>query len=245
MLARGPYGDFDILAEGGQKIHQTLDGKDSGLAAHQAGDVRLRDAEQYSRLGLGEIAFFDETVDLQSQARLELLALGVGEAEIGETLPFPSLTGILASFFCMSVLPLPVILFGDRQPLANQVHLFPGRRDALRRFLLERVQNINRVPKPHRIDGAIGASRAGGHDLQDGTAGETFQRLYGRILLTALRGIESLADIAPHRWRKRPHILAGRSHPPDRFGFLIHLYKYMCLCMFVNPGCPTAYPAGP
>ena len=56
MLARGPYCDFDILAEGGQKIHQTLDGKDSGLAAHQPGDVRLRDAEQYPRPGLGEIA---------------------------------------------------------------------------------------------------------------------------------------------------------------------------------------------
>jgi hypothetical protein len=45
MLARRPYCDFNILAKGGQKIHQALDGKDSGLAAHQTGDVRLRDAE--------------------------------------------------------------------------------------------------------------------------------------------------------------------------------------------------------
>ena len=68
VLAGGPHGDLDILAERGQKVHQALDGKGSRLASHQAGDMRLLDAEQYPGSGLGEISLLDETVDFQREA---------------------------------------------------------------------------------------------------------------------------------------------------------------------------------
>ena len=54
FLARGPHGDFDVLPEGGKKLHQAFEGVGTGLAAHQARDVGLPNAEDFSGLGLRE-----------------------------------------------------------------------------------------------------------------------------------------------------------------------------------------------
>jgi hypothetical protein len=82
LLARCPHGDFNVLPEGGKKLHQAFDGVGTRLAAHQAGDVRLLDAENCSGLGLREPTLLDEPIDLQREPGLDLLALRVGEPEV-------------------------------------------------------------------------------------------------------------------------------------------------------------------
>ena len=63
FLARGPHGDFDVLPEGGKKLHQAFEGVGTGLAAHQARDVWLPNAEDFSGLGRREPALRDEAID--------------------------------------------------------------------------------------------------------------------------------------------------------------------------------------
>lgn len=65
FLARGLYGDLDVLPEGGEKVHETFDGEGAGAVAYQGRDVRLLDAEDFSSFDLREAASFDETIDLQ------------------------------------------------------------------------------------------------------------------------------------------------------------------------------------
>jgi len=83
-LPRRAHCDLNVLPEGGQKLHQPLDGEGAGPSAHERGDVWLPDPEDLPGLGLREAALPDEAVDLQRQIGLELLALGMGESEIAE-----------------------------------------------------------------------------------------------------------------------------------------------------------------
>lgn len=46
--------------------------------------MRLLDAKNLTRSGLGEAALLDEPVDAQGEVRLQLLALGVRKSEVGE-----------------------------------------------------------------------------------------------------------------------------------------------------------------
>ena len=55
------------MAEGGKKIHQALDGETAGGVAHQRGDVRLLDAEDFAGLGLRQVALLDEAVNLERE----------------------------------------------------------------------------------------------------------------------------------------------------------------------------------
>jgi len=57
FLVRCPHGDFDVLPEGGKKLHQAFERVGTGLAAHQARDVWLPNAEDCSGLGLREPTF--------------------------------------------------------------------------------------------------------------------------------------------------------------------------------------------
>ena len=75
---------IDILPKGGQKVHQTLDREVAGLPAHQTGNVRLSNAQYRAGLGLRESSVLDQAVDLQREARFELLTLGVGKTEVGK-----------------------------------------------------------------------------------------------------------------------------------------------------------------
>jgi hypothetical protein len=70
LPARRADCDFNVLAEVSQKLHQALDRKRPGAIPHQRGDVRLLDAEDLARLGLGQTARLDELVYLQGQACL-------------------------------------------------------------------------------------------------------------------------------------------------------------------------------
>ena len=83
LFARGPYRDFDILAEGGEKGHQALDGEIAGAVAHQQRYLRLGNADDVAGLRLGQLTGLDDAVDVQGEARLELLLFGIREAKVG------------------------------------------------------------------------------------------------------------------------------------------------------------------
>ena len=87
FLVCRPDGNLHVLAQGGEKIHETLDGEGAGSVAHQGRDTGLLDAEDFPRLRLSEAALLDETVNLQGEARFQKLLLGMGKSEIGENVP--------------------------------------------------------------------------------------------------------------------------------------------------------------
>src|ERR1035441_3560213 len=84
LLAGRPHGNFDVLAERGQKVHEPLDGEVAGLPTHQTGNMRLPDAQNRASLCLCESPVLDQPVDLEREAALELLPFGVGKAEVGK-----------------------------------------------------------------------------------------------------------------------------------------------------------------
>jgi len=84
VFACRPNGDLNVLAQGHEKVHQAFNGEGPRLAAHEARDVRLLNTQNFTGLGLGEAAFFDEAINFQGEAGFELLALGIGKAEIGK-----------------------------------------------------------------------------------------------------------------------------------------------------------------
>ena len=59
VLASGPDGDLHILSQGGEEVHQALDGEGSRLATHEAGNVRLLDTKDLTGFGLGKAALLD------------------------------------------------------------------------------------------------------------------------------------------------------------------------------------------
>ena len=83
-FAGGPDSDLDVLTEGGQKVHQALDGKGTGAIAHQGGNMGLLDAEDLARFRLGQAALPDVAIDLQGELCLQELLFRVGQAEVGE-----------------------------------------------------------------------------------------------------------------------------------------------------------------
>jgi hypothetical protein len=106
-------GDFNVLAEGGEKVHKALDRKVAGLPAHETGNVGLLDTEDLSRLRLGEAAFFDQAVDFERKSSFEVLPFRIGEAEVAKDVAaalFHSDSGILlhlsSAFLCNPVRPL-------------------------------------------------------------------------------------------------------------------------------------------
>jgi len=77
----------------------------------------------------------------------------------------------------ISVLAFPVHPFGLTQPLADEVHVPGGRRDAFLRFLLESVQDVGRFREPNRIDGPPCATAILSDNLYHGGSAKTPQRL--------------------------------------------------------------------
>src|SRR5580704_3988847 len=69
-LARRLHRDLDVLTERSQKLDQPPDGEISSAVAHQRRDMRLLDAEELARLGLGKAACLDDFVDLQREPGL-------------------------------------------------------------------------------------------------------------------------------------------------------------------------------
>jgi hypothetical protein len=84
LLAGQPHGKFNVLAEGGQKVHEPLDGEVAGLPTHQTGNMRLPNAQHRAGLCLCESPILDQPVDLEPEAGLESLPFRVGKAEVGK-----------------------------------------------------------------------------------------------------------------------------------------------------------------
>ncbi len=83
-FAGGLDGDLDVLPEGGEKVHEALDGKRAGAVAHQGRYVRLLDAENLAGFDLLEAAFLDEAVNLERKPGFQEFLFGMGETEVGK-----------------------------------------------------------------------------------------------------------------------------------------------------------------
>jgi len=79
-----PGDDFDILIEGGEHAHQPRHRKSLVMAAENIRQVGLLDTHELGCCGLCQLARLDETAELHHQCGLELVFLGIGEAEVGE-----------------------------------------------------------------------------------------------------------------------------------------------------------------
>lgn len=84
FLSRRPDRDFNVLSERGQELHQPLNGKVARLPTHETGNVRLFDAEYFSRRRLGKLAGFDDPVDLECKPGFDLLTFGIGKPEVSK-----------------------------------------------------------------------------------------------------------------------------------------------------------------
>src|SRR5216683_2799665 len=116
FLASGLHGDLYVLAEGGEKVHEALDGKGTGAIAHQGRNVRLLDAEDLAGFGLLKAAPFNEAVNLKRKLGFQELQFGMGETEIGKNISAAffhpdwfSCSGshVSSAFLCGGVPPQP------------------------------------------------------------------------------------------------------------------------------------------
>ena len=116
FLASGLHGDLHVLAEGGEKVHEALDGKGTGAVAHQGRNVRLLDAEDLAGFGLLEAPFFDEAINMQRQRGFQELLFGMGETEVGKNISTAFLyfdrfscsgSHVSSAFLCVGVRPQP------------------------------------------------------------------------------------------------------------------------------------------
>jgi hypothetical protein len=99
--------------------------------------------------------------------------------------------------------------FGLSQTPLDQVNVCFRRGDAPRGFLLEGVQDIDRLRITDRINGTPCVAPMVGDDLKHRTATESFQRLGGWISFALLGRIESNANIASNLARKPAYVFAA------------------------------------
>src|ERR1035438_3163307 len=138
FLAGWPHGNFNVLAEGGQKVHEPFDGEVAGLPTHQTGNMRLPDAQDRACLCLCESPILDQPVDLERKP-LSCSRSGLGKPRSAKTLPLPSLTRIVWFFF-ISVVPLSIVPFRRGEPLFDEFDFFPRRGNTFLGLLLKGVQ---------------------------------------------------------------------------------------------------------
>jgi len=84
LLAGGADGNFYVLTEGGEKFHEAADAEVARAVAHEQGDLRLLNAENFGELDLGHAAGFEDGIDLQGELGLEQFLLGIGETKVRE-----------------------------------------------------------------------------------------------------------------------------------------------------------------
>jgi len=79
--------DIDIAIEGGEEVHEALNGESLQAIIQQCGDFGLVDAQTASCGALGLLPALDDPIDGNGQADFGLFFVGAGQAEIAETLP--------------------------------------------------------------------------------------------------------------------------------------------------------------
>lgn len=88
-------------------------------------------------------------------------------------------------------------MLGLSQAAVDEVNIPLGRGDTLLRFLVEGVQDVNRLRKADRINSTPCVAIVVRDNLNHRPPTKTFQRLCRRVGFALLGGIEGLADIAP------------------------------------------------
>jgi hypothetical protein len=116
---------------------------------------------------------------------------GFGSPRSAKTFPLPSITRpavlrVLPTLLVISVLPLSVVSFGFGQPPPNQLNLFLRRSKSSRGRLLKDMQDINGIPKAHRVNSAPGIPRKRRNDFNNASSTETPEGLRRRIGLSLL-----------------------------------------------------------
>jgi hypothetical protein len=105
-------------------------------------------------------------------------------------------------FLITSVLPLPVNAFRFAQASADKIHLFLWRRNAPLRFLLKRMQHINRFRKSNCIHRPPSVTVMLGDNLQHQASAKASQRFGRGIGFSLLGGVKSLPYVTPGCWRE-------------------------------------------
>jgi len=115
FLASGLHGDVHVLAEGGEEVHEALDGKGTGAVAHQGRNVRLLNAEDLASFGLLEAATFNEVVNPKGKLGLQEFLFWMEETEVGKNIStaflcpdwFSCSDHVSSAFLCGGVPPHP------------------------------------------------------------------------------------------------------------------------------------------
>ena len=85
--------DLDIAIETREKAHQAINGVFPKLAFKHAGYLGLSNPHKFAGLGLGELTFVGQPVNLRDNLRLEEMGIGIGQPKISKR-------------YCRSLLPL-------------------------------------------------------------------------------------------------------------------------------------------
>ena len=84
LLAGGPDGDFNVLAESREELHEASNREVSRAVTHQQRDLRLLHAEDFGDLDLGHAAVLEDHIDLQGELCLEEFLFRIGKAKVCE-----------------------------------------------------------------------------------------------------------------------------------------------------------------
>src|SRR5262245_20819090 len=100
------------------------------------------------------------------------------------------------------------------------------------RLLLENVQDVDGLPKPHGVDGAVGAAGVVVHDLQHARSSKTREHLRRFVTFAPLREVDREAHLLPYPSGHCPQVPPAAPQPPDGFQYprLDHRLRYY-------PGC--------
>jgi hypothetical protein len=119
LLAGRSDGDFNVLAQSCEELHEASDREVTRAISHQQGDLRLPYAENCGDLDLCQAAALDDRIDLKGELRLEQLLLGIGKAKVREDVSaaFSDSGNVLMCFLSFGfhlVLPFFIVPLGFR-----------------------------------------------------------------------------------------------------------------------------------
>ena len=135
----------------------------------------------------------------------------------------------------MLVLPFSVETFGPSQALADELHIPLGRGDAPLRFLLECMQDIDRLRKPDCIDSTPGVAIVVCDNLNHRPPTKAQQWLGRRIGFPLLGSIEGLANLAPDLGAGSRAGPCGLSRSTPVAVLVLSTCKYMSTDIFCQP----------
>jgi hypothetical protein len=99
------------------------------------------------------------------------------------------------------------------QPTTNDIHIYGWRLNSRFRFLLKRVENIDRTGASQCINGPVSIARVVLDNLQNSGATKSFQDFGMWVLDASLCLPQSESNRPANLWRKFPQIVLARSYP--------------------------------